>query len=301
MKSIRVDPIDDEALLLSVRERGSLNIEVAANRDLILAQYKIYRTTVRKPVKDEPQITPELKNSLFGKYKEGRQKEGAFKFIEDRAVRVNVRSCPYCGRSGLGGTADHYLPKEHFAWFSVYSWNLVPSCNQCQGVKGTRYGTARSGRPIHPLLDTVGKAQLLSIRPRFCGADLQATTFEFGSLATFGFNRKQRKREKRRFEHHVKFFGSDRTEVVDACKAALTDLRIKLEEAQTRGQPLMSCLRAELSKALAYENHASNGPIFIALARRLCVDPSALNDLMATHLPIKAVTNRKGQAFLRKR
>jgi hypothetical protein len=44
--------------------------------------------------------------------------------------RVAVARCPFCGISE-SSTLDHYLPKEQYPEFAVYSLNLVPACSPC--------------------------------------------------------------------------------------------------------------------------------------------------------------------------
>lgn len=44
--------------------------------------------------------------------------------------------CPYCG-VGEGSSLDHYLPKDDYPIFAVYSRNLVPCCPSCNTRKRT--------------------------------------------------------------------------------------------------------------------------------------------------------------------
>ncbi|MGJ7497858.1 hypothetical protein ACSFA8_22640 [Variovorax sp. RT4R15] len=259
------------------------------NRTLILKQYRQYESVLRNPQKGQPAIDPDLKKALMGKYAEGRKGKGAFKYIESRA-ESGARSCPYCGRSGLAGTADHYLPEEHFPWWAVFSRNLVPSCQQCQGAKGDRYAPATGVRPFHPLVDRFGDAHMLSIRPIFQGADLAAVTFEFGSVADRRFRRKERKRQKHLFDRHRAFFRETRGDVLTACRSALTDIRIALNKATMNGEPPLASLKEQLVQVMSFEQHATHGPLHIGLLRRLCADPFSVRDLVATDLPPRAKT-----------
>lgn len=77
-----------------------------------------------------------------------------------RRIRTSVFCCPYCGiQSNV--TVDHYLPKDVFPQFSVFSLNLVPACSDCQnkGHKGTKHPERKRrinpspARFIHPYLD----------------------------------------------------------------------------------------------------------------------------------------------------
>lgn len=48
--------------------------------------------------------------------------------------RIAVARCPFCGISE-SSTLDHYLPKEQYPEFAVYSANLVPACSPCNTRK----------------------------------------------------------------------------------------------------------------------------------------------------------------------
>ena len=289
MKSLELPEINDRALLESVLPCGLHNLQVAKNRESILEQYLQYKAVLRAPRRNCPPIYAALKRALMVKYVEGRKGKGVFKYIESRA-EYEARSCPYCGRSGLASTADHYLPEAHFPWWAVFSLNLVPSCQQCQNAKGHRYAPANEVRPLHPLVDRFGDAHMLSIRPIFTGADLAAVTFQFGSVADRRIRRKERKRQKHLFDRHRAFFKGERGDVTSACRSALTDIRIELFEAMARQENPLVSLRGRLVKVIAYEQHASNGPLHAGILRALCADPYAVQQLVDTRLPAKAHT-----------
>lgn len=65
---------------------------------------------------------------------------GPFKYIAALRDPETVGACPYCGLS-KNITVDHYLPRNPgaFPHFSFLSLNLVPSCSDCQGSKGSFY------------------------------------------------------------------------------------------------------------------------------------------------------------------
>jgi len=70
--------------------------------------------------------------------------------------------CPYCG-IGAPGQFDHYLPKARYPDYSVHSYNLVPCCGPCNGMKGETWLQASGARtfinfyidslPTSPMLD----------------------------------------------------------------------------------------------------------------------------------------------------
>lgn len=60
--------------------------------------------------------------------------------------------CPMCG-SMHSGTLDHYLPKNGFPIFSVFSKNLVPACKCNSKRSETLLGINPGERILHPYFD----------------------------------------------------------------------------------------------------------------------------------------------------
>jgi hypothetical protein len=72
-------------------------------------------------------------------------------------------SCPVCG-SLAGATLDHYLPKSVYPEYSVYSWNLVPACFDCNTHHNdVCAGAGVNERMIHPYYDGFVAQRLLSV------------------------------------------------------------------------------------------------------------------------------------------
>lgn len=46
--------------------------------------------------------------------------------------------CQYCGLTHSPDTWDHYLPKEKYPEFSIHAYNLVPTCDRCNNLKGAK-------------------------------------------------------------------------------------------------------------------------------------------------------------------
>lgn len=61
--------------------------------------------------------------------------------------KYNKDKCPYCGINSPT-TIDHYLPKEIFPEFSVMSYNLVPCCADCNGLKGKKWTNTTTGERL---------------------------------------------------------------------------------------------------------------------------------------------------------
>lgn len=65
---------------------------------------------------------------------------------------VFIGSCPMCGNTAIG-TVEHYLPKAPYPEFSVFSWNLVPSCTSCNQKRGSRHVKGIKYHLLHPIFD----------------------------------------------------------------------------------------------------------------------------------------------------
>lgn len=71
--------------------------------------------------------------------------------------------CPMCG-SMHSGTLDHYLPKNDFPIFSVFSKNLVPACKCNSKRREILMGSNPGERVLHPYFDACLGERLLSAR-----------------------------------------------------------------------------------------------------------------------------------------
>lgn len=71
--------------------------------------------------------------------------------------------CPMCG-SMHSGTLDHYLPKNGYPIFSVFSKNLVPACKCNSKRKETLLGVNPGERVLHPYFDDCLGERLVSAR-----------------------------------------------------------------------------------------------------------------------------------------
>ena len=69
-------------------------------------------------------------------------------------IMVNAKGiCPYCG-IGSPMELDHYLPKSKFPQFSIFTLNLVPSCERCNKYgKGSNFAQNKGEQILHPYLD----------------------------------------------------------------------------------------------------------------------------------------------------
>lgn len=91
-----------------------------------------------------------LKESIKGHYSQS--PKNCLEFISDIRYKSPSLVCLMCGSAGMG-TLDHYLPKDIYPEFSIFSANLVPACNCNSLRKTTHKGRAIPQRVIHPYFD----------------------------------------------------------------------------------------------------------------------------------------------------
>lgn len=62
--------------------------------------------------------------------------------------------CPFCGGISEPTEIDHFLPKSLHAQYTIFPYNLVPICKDCnQSYKKTFYPKNKNDQLIHPYLD----------------------------------------------------------------------------------------------------------------------------------------------------
>ena len=79
-------------------------------------------------------------------------KRGPARAVYD-SLKLSARRCPFCSHN-IPGTLDHFLPKEAFAEFSIFSRNLVPCCRDCNGEKHSKV-ISEDEQFFHPYFDDI--------------------------------------------------------------------------------------------------------------------------------------------------
>lgn len=79
------------------------------------------------------------------------EKGGGRDYYDAIMLLANGR-CPYCGQRVVS-TLDHYLPKSQYPTYAVTSYNLVPSCKDCNFGKLDMVCDTREKEIIHPYYD----------------------------------------------------------------------------------------------------------------------------------------------------
>lgn len=158
MRRLETPTADDVQALDLLTKRGKHRKAVSARRADISLQYNTYHQA-----QGNPWLLPvtaafnDIKPSLHSLYAKPPQN---FEYI-DALRRSTQGACPVCG-GAAASTLDHYLPKEIFPQFSLYSRNLVPACHRCNHAKGQLYRGMNVGeRGVHPYFDDFAAGQVL--------------------------------------------------------------------------------------------------------------------------------------------
>lgn len=199
MRSIEPIPHDDQATLERIcKDRPGWS----AHKDAWVQAIAVYRLSGGDPWTIGRSAFPqEIKDAMEALY-ESRRKSGHIKRIRDYPFSG---SCPFCGSLGIG-SVDHFLPKDVFPEFSIYSLNLIPACSFCNSdEKGTIYmGDNPPTRFIHPYFDKIGDKAILSVAfaspydavefsavpaPGLVGDELEIVRFHISKLLGDAFER----------------------------------------------------------------------------------------------------------------
>jgi len=144
-------PDNAELRMLAKNERLGSYPELQNNSAVIKQQYQDYQDYGGNPwVITSCNLPQTLQNSLKTHYEH--PPKSRLQFLEEFRRNLSPDICPMCGGLGMG-TLDHYLPKNDFAEFAIFSKNLVPACS-CNSLRNTTVkGDFALQRVIHPYYD----------------------------------------------------------------------------------------------------------------------------------------------------
>lgn len=127
-----------------------------------IAAYHQYRIKKGNPWKISPVVcSAKVANARKDFY---RKRASSPPFRQIRNMK-GLLCCAMCG-SPNNGTLDHYLPKELYPEFSIFTYNLLPACLFCNsGKKGANVkGSKTSERFLHPYFDKFADDPLWTVK-----------------------------------------------------------------------------------------------------------------------------------------
>lgn len=123
---------------------------LAGKNAMLASAYGHYVATQGDPAMGPIGLTAGQARCFSSAYKNKSQKFG-LSWIEGLTAH-SLNTCPMCG--GLGAkTVEHYLPKGPYPEFSVFSYNLFPSCESCNSTRGSRHVSGVGYKLLHPFFD----------------------------------------------------------------------------------------------------------------------------------------------------
>lgn len=160
MKSINPPFVDNELeldLLANSKNLGSYP-DLLITRQEILSQYQLYTLHNGNPWSITTlNLSKELQAALITHY--GHPPLNQLPFLAIFRNDLSPHICPMCGSHGTG-TLDHYLPKDDFAEFAIFSLNLIPACKCNEKRRKNVKGNDGVQRVIHPYFDHFVAAQV---------------------------------------------------------------------------------------------------------------------------------------------
>lgn len=116
------------------------------------------------------------------------------RYIRHLRYRHKQTVCPYCGHRVKPDTLDHFIPKNHWAEYSLLPQNLVPQCSTCASIKGSDYAV-KDGvvcRYIHPYFFSYLSAVKFNVVINFVGR--RVPDFSISFIVPKAFTQKIRNR-----------------------------------------------------------------------------------------------------------
>lgn len=163
MKKLDVPNTDDVTAFVSLANNARLG-SFPHLRDLvgpIKAAYETYKDSFPSPNFVFRPPTDDQAAFLLGHFKSPPKD---LDFIKTMRRVSDSRECSMCG-SLHSGTLDHYLSKNTFPQFAVFSKNLVPAC-KCNSKRGEKlHGNQPGERILHPYYDECMSERI--VRARF--------------------------------------------------------------------------------------------------------------------------------------
>lgn len=169
MNKLTIPPHDDVTSIYVAAQNKKLSSypHIQSILPSILTCYQQYdRAGGRSSKVTKIALNPKLREQLRKHYE---KPPTCFKHIESMRDLSSHKVCPMCG-STHSGTLDHFLPKEDYPQYAVYSKNLVPACS-CNSRRGRLLtGESAEERLLHPYFDDCLTRRLLIAKFEQLGA-----------------------------------------------------------------------------------------------------------------------------------
>ncbi len=163
MNKLPVPNVDDKSTFDSLSKNSMLDsfpdlMPILATVEASYAQY--IAVSGNPALIQNPQISHAQAKFLKGHYK---SPPSDLAYISKLRESTEHLLCPMCGSMHCG-TLDHYLPKNGYPIFSVFSKNLVPACKCNSKRKETLLGVSPNQRILHPYFDNCLRERLIGAR-----------------------------------------------------------------------------------------------------------------------------------------
>ncbi|MBD3831754.1 MAG: hypothetical protein IE910_00160 [Brevundimonas sp.] len=228
--------------------------------------YRAYRRSLGNPFKVVPfKKSRKFHLTLYKIYDQTKYT----KVIAD-IRKLALSTCPMCGAAGVG-TVDHYLPRETYPEFSVFTPNLVPACGTCnsKAKRTTVSGPSPGQRFLHPYFNKIVGRDLWQVRFHITDT---AVTFSAEPLPTLSAS------TARRVQWHLENVLEDQFQNLMGSNWA--DHARGLNKALARqGLPTMTAafVRSETADRLSYEETGDKHNSWVAaFYRGILNDPHAI-------------------------
>ncbi len=156
------------------------------NINLLNTRISILESNTNYPENITPHIyfkTSTLKDDLENLYSSKAKHILTFK---DNLKEIFKKGCPYCNSYHPVSEIDHYLPISRFPEFSVHPYNLIYSCDNCNGLKLDKFLKRDGSRMfIYPYFDSFMETiQFLKCDLSTCGMKLDIKFYIDPSIET---------------------------------------------------------------------------------------------------------------------
>lgn len=112
----------------------------------------------------DPKNNKRIKEHFHDLYK---YDSNPFQFLKNEltttSTGVEITTCPLC-RLDLISSLDHIVPRQAFPEFSTHPYNLIPSCDVCNGKKNSIWIDNGHYKYLNPYIDDVESKTYLRVK-----------------------------------------------------------------------------------------------------------------------------------------